>query len=202
MVIGDNWPNQINSTRNFKNKLNVSSSNSKLNRTKSADEINKKQILQLVEDQPVEIYCEVIGSRPAPLFSWYLGDQKLPSNHFTQWPPSNSRAPSTNSLTSLPRSSSISLFNNNFYSAQSISINNNKTNSVNNLNNIASTALTVSNHIAISTLHFKPTVEADGKQLTCRAENTLLSDHRFSFVEHHVQLDVQCKFKNFIFFTN
>ena len=195
----------MNSTINrVKNKLNSSpsfNSSSKSNRTKSTNETVKKQILQLVDDQPVEIYCEVIGSRPAPVFSWFLGDQKLPSNHFTQWPPSNNRAPlTTNSLTTKSSSSS---FNHNFNSVQTV---NNKTatnvNNLNNLNNLnafttTSTALISNQHLAISTLHFRPTADADGKQLACRAENSLqnslLSDHRLSSVESHVQLDVQCK---------
>lgn len=189
-LANDSWLSpggQINSTLNrVKNKLNTQTLN-KFNRTKSIE--SRKQIVQLVDEQPVEIYCEVIGSRPAVTFSWYLGDQKLPSNHYTQWPPSNSRAPLTSTLTS--RTSSQ--FNNNPYSVhsnQTINVNSN----LNGLNKFTTTALISNQHLAISTLHFKPTADADGKQLTCRAENSLLSDHRLSSIETHVQLDVQCKF--------
>ena len=168
----------------------------KSNRTKLTINDHKKQIIQLVDEQPVEIYCEVIGSRPSPIFNWYLGDQKLPSNHYTQWPPSNSRAPIPPTVTnSLNAHRSTFNHHNNFYSAQSSL---NKTNNVNNLNSFNSftdIALSISNqHLAISTLHFKPTYESDGKLLTCRAENSLLTDHRQSSIEHHVQLDIQCKY--------
>lgn len=207
-LINDSWPaNQLNSAQSrVKSKLNNAGSTNlnnagKANRTKLASETTKP-LLQLVDDQPVEIYCEVIGSRPASIFSWYLGDQKLPSNHYTQWPPSNSRAPLTNAL--IGRSPAATpAFSSNFYSAQLVNSSSNKTASVNsnsfsNSNTFASTALISNQHLAVSTLHFKPTAEADGKQLTCRAENTLLTDHRYSSVEAAVQLDVQCKLKRFL----
>lgn len=200
-LINDSWPagSQLNSDLNrVKSKLNSASpTNGKINRTKSTPAEPKKPVLQLVDDQAVEIYCEVIGSRPAPFFSWYLGDQKLPSNRYTQWPPSNSRAPLTSSPIDRPSPPVASpAFSSNFYSAQLV--NNNKTSSANsnsfsNSNTFASTALISNQHLAVSTLHFKPTADADGKQLTCRTENSLLSDHRHSSVEAHVQLDVQCK---------
>lgn len=203
-LINDNWTANLSSSTalgRVKSKSNNAgssgpSSSSKNNQTKSPGE-TKKPVLQLVDDQPVEIYCEVIGSRPAPIFSWYLGDQKLPSNHYTQWPPSNSRAPLNNALIGRPALpiAPSSAFSSNFYSAQLVN-SSNKTASVNsfsNSNTFTSTALISNQHLAVSTLHFKPTAEADGKQLTCRAENSLLSDHRYSSVEAHVQLDVQCK---------
>ena len=201
-LINDSWPAnpQNPALGRVKNKLNNADSSgpSKANRTKSPSE-TKRPVLQLVDDQPVEIYCEVIGSRPAPIFSWYLGDQKLPSNHYTQWPPSNNRAPLTNTLAGRPASPvASSAFSGDFYSAQLVN-SSNKTASVNsnsfpNSKTFASTALISNQHLAVSTLHFKPTAEADGKQLTCRAENSLLIDHRHSSVEAHVQLDVQCKY--------
>lgn len=192
----DSWPaTQLTPSLNrVKSKLN-SPTNGKTNRTKSSSVEPKKPILQLVDDQPVEIYCEAIGSRPAPVFSWYLGDQKLPSNRYTQWPPANSRAPLTSSPIDRPASPvASSAFSSNFYSAQLVNSNKSaNSNSFSNSNTFASTALISNQHLAVSTLHFKPTADADGKQLTCRTENSLLADHRHSSVEAHVQLDVQCK---------
>lgn len=191
----------INFTSNrIKNKsYNQTSNNNKSNRTKIE---TKKPIIQLIDNQPVEIYCEVKGSRPAPVFSWYLDNEKLASNFYTQWPPSNSRA-SLSSTNSLSMNSRFFQQNSNLYSAQTV--NSNQTTNVNNLNTLTTTALISNQHLAVSTLHFKPTADADGKQLICRAENSLLSDHRLSSIETHVQLDVQCKsflnlFKNYFLF--